>query len=345
MRRRQGSRTVVITGATSGIGEATAYAFAREGAHLVLAARDGDALDDVARRCRSLGAREALAVPTDVTSVDSVMQLAARARSLGRGIDVWFSNAGVGAVGAFHETPMAAHQQVIQTNLVGHMHDAYAALPIFLRQGHGIFINMISLGAFAPAPFATAYSASKYGLSGFSAALRGELREHPDIHVCDVYPSFIDTPGLRHGANYVGRALTAPPPVYDARRVARAVVRLADRPRPTTVVGSFAHLARLGHALAPELGTRLLAMAMQAYFRRAERVPVTDGNLFAPPREPGGIDGGLRRPGARYMTVLAAALVAGGVAALLMGGRRSHPGGRSRPLTAPSRNGGIRRMT
>ncbi|ALA20378.1 MULTISPECIES: SDR family oxidoreductase [unclassified Chelatococcus] len=330
MRRQEAPRTVVITGATSGIGEATAYAFARQGARLVLAARDGDALDPIVRRCRSLGARDALAVPTDVTSIDSVMELAARARAIGRGIDVWFSNAGVGAVGAFHETPMAAHQQVIQTNLVGHMHDAYAALPIFLRQGHGIFINMISLGAFAPAPFATAYSASKYGLSGFSAALRGELRGHPDIHICDVYPSFIDTPGLSHSANYVGRALTAPPPVYDARRVARAVVRLADRPRPTTVVGSFAHLARLGHALAPELGTRLLAMIIEAYFRRAERVPVTDGNLFAPPRKPGGIDGGLRSPTARYTAVLAAALVAGAAAGLLLGGRRSHHAGADR---------------
>lgn len=307
---------VVITGASSGIGQATAEAFAAKGARLVLAARGREALEQVATRCRMLGG-SALVVPTDVTDAAAVRELAARAAEFGGGIDVWVSNVGVGAVGRFQDTPAEAHEQVIRANLIGHINDAHAAVPIFLRQGHGTFINMISLGAFAAAPFAAAYSASKFGLKGFSEALRGELADHPQIHVCDVYPAFIDTPGISHGANYTGRALSAPPPVYDARRVAAAIVRLAQHPRRTTTVGIVADLVRLGHFLAPDLSARIMARFMAAYFRRARSAPVTDGNLFASPGDEARIDGGFRSPRQRRIGSLAgAAALVGGVALL-----------------------------
>jgi len=319
--------TVVITGASSGIGQATAEAFARNQARLVLAARDGAALEQVAARCRALGAN-AIAVPTDVTDAEAVQRLAARAVEFGGRVDVWVSNVGVGAVGRFHETPMAAHEQVIRANLIGHMNDAHAAVPVFLRQGHGVFINTISLGGFAAAPFAVAYSASKFGLKGFSEALRAELASEPEIHVCDVYPAFIDTPGLVHGANYTGRALSAPPPVYDARRVAEAIVGLARHPRDSVVVGSVVHLVRLGHALAPSWMARAMARFMEAYFRRAPAAPVTDGNLFAPPAVAGGIDGGLRAPRQRAAGrfLAGAALVVGVAAAVALLDRRGSGG-------------------
>jgi short-subunit dehydrogenase len=295
-----GNAVVVITGASSGIGQATAEAFARTGARLVLAARGAEALEEVATRCRSLGA-EAIAVPTDVTDAEAVERLAERARSLSGRIDIWVSNVGVGAVGRFQDTPMRAHEQVIRANLIGHMNDAHAVVPLFLRQGYGVFINMISLGGFAAAPFAAAYSASKFGLRGFSEALRAELANYPGIHVCDVYPAFIDTPGLTHGANYTGRALSAPPPVYDARRVAATIVGLARAPRPTATVGWVAHVARLSHLLAPNLTTRIMARFMDSYFRRARPAPLTDGNLFASPNDGGRIDGGLRSPRQRLI--------------------------------------------
>src|SRR3546814_4905362 len=124
--------------------------------------------------------------------------------------------------------------------------DVFSSDLSFNAQGQGVFVNMISLGGFAAAPFAAAYSASKFGLKGFSEALRAELLDHPEIHICDVYPSFVDTPALRHAGNYTGKALSAPSPLLDARTVAGAVVRLADHPKRSVILGSPSWAARLG---------------------------------------------------------------------------------------------------
>jgi short-subunit dehydrogenase len=310
--RRQPLR-VVITGASSGIGQATAERFARSGAKLVLAARNAQALEVVAGRCADAGGR-ATVIPTDVADIDSVRTLADKARSALGGIDVWVSNVGLGAVGRYQETPMESHDRVVRTNLIGHMNDAHAVLPIFLEQQRGTFINMISLGGFAAAPFAAAYSASKFGLRGFSEALRGEVADHPGIHICDVYPGFVDTPGLRHGANYVGRRISAPPPVISPGRVAAVIVRLADKPKPTTLVGVTSVLTRFVHALNPTGTARTTARLMAKYFERAERVPTSDGNLFEPSADAAVITGGLRSPKKRAVAGVALGSVAGAFA-------------------------------
>lgn len=317
-------RAVIITGASSGIGEATAELFARNGAQLVLAARDPVALEAVAARCRHLGAR-AVAVPTDVTDGRQIAQLAQAALAFCGRIDVWIANVGVGAVGAFHEVPLEAHEQILRANLLGHMAEAHAALPVFLAQKHGIFINMISLGGFVAMPYAAAYSASKFGLRGFSEALRGELADHPRIHVCDVYPSFVDTPGIAHVANRTGRRLTAPPPLLDARTVAAAMLRLTRRPRPTTMVGTPTWVLRLAHAVSPQLTTWAASGVLRGYFAQADPVARSEGNLFHPPASAGGIDGGLRSP--RPSGLTSAGLTVLGLGALVLiarPGRRGH---------------------
>jgi short-subunit dehydrogenase len=309
--------TVVLTGATSGIGRATAQALAREKANLVLAARREAVLDEVAGECQALGA-QTLVVPTDVTNPQALQALARAAAARFGGIDVWINNVGVGAVGAFTDTPLKAHQRVIESNLIGHMNGAHTALPYFIGQQSGVLINMLSLGAWAAAPYATAYSASKFGLRGFSEALRGELTRWPDIHVCDVFPAFMDTPGMAHAANYSGKQLRPMPPLYDPRLVARAVVALVKAPQPVTTVGAAAHAVRLGHAISPWLSSWLGAKITERYFRRAESAPRTDGNLFAPSIG-SAIDGGYRGAaagrkglGGKLVPLLGAA-VAGGL--------------------------------
>ncbi|UPQ83949.1 SDR family oxidoreductase [Pseudomonas knackmussii] len=312
---------VVITGASSGIGRATAQAFARQRARVVLAARDDEALQETADECRALGG-EALVVPTDMTVSDSVEQLANAAAEFGQGrIDVWINNAGVGAVGAFDETPLDAHEQVVQTDLIGYLRGAHVVLPYFKQQNAGILINTLSVGSWVPQPFAVAYSASKFGLRGFSHALRGELVQWPGIHVCDVYPSVVDTPGFRDGGNYAGRSLQPPPPLCDPRDVAQAMVSLALHPRHTTSVGVMATVLRFAHFITPGFD-RLSGLLTGTALRRADRVAPSSGNLFHPPLGQRRIDGGWRINDSSTRTLMVAGGIAAGVVGLLLCARR-----------------------
>jgi short-subunit dehydrogenase len=299
------AKRVVITGASSGIGAATAIAFAKRGARLVLAARGQTGLDDIATQCRAAGGEAQVRV-VNVNDAASVAQFAAEARDYLGEIDVWFSNVGVGVVGKYEDVPIADHVQVVTTNLIGHMNDAHAVLPIFLAQDHGTFINMISVGGFVATPYAAAYSASKFGLRGFSEALRGELSKHPRIHVCDVYPTFVDTPGIDHAANYTGAKLSLPPGALAPDTVAKAVVRLADRPRNTTAVGAPAIALKLNQFFTPNLGAAMMNGFMDSWTSKADPGEDGSGALFDPPAAPSGVDGGRRRPDQRRKAAAAA---------------------------------------
>jgi short-subunit dehydrogenase len=309
-------QSVVITGASSGIGRSTALAFAKDGALLTLAARRGRKLAEVARECERLGGR-AQYLETDVTSAEAMGGLAqAAVRHYGR-LDVWVNNAGVGAVGRFTDVPIRAHERTIETNLIGYLHGAYAAMPLFQRQGHGVLVNVVSFGAFVAPPMAAAYAASKFGLRGFSESLRGELQDYPDIHVCDIFPGFVDTPGVSHGANYTGHEIHVSPP-DKPEAVARAIVRVARRPRDKTSVGPVAKLVPLAYAMAPGLGRWIMMRFFQAGLSRTPRQTPTSGNLYRP--APDGPPQGPRGNGALLKGSSVAALLA--VAALVAYGRR-----------------------
>lgn len=314
---------VVITGASSGIGRATAKAFACQGARLVLAARDEEALYEVLDECTDCGT-DAVAVATDVTKSEQMKHLAERAAEFGNGrIDVWINNAGVGAVGSFEDTPLDAHEQVIQTDLLGYLRGAHVALPYFKAQQSGILINTLSLGSWVAQPYAVAYSAAKFGLRGLTEALRGELTEFPDIHVCDVYPAVMDTPGFRDAGNYTGHALKPPSPIYDPQLVAEAMVKCAITPRTTTTVGRAAHVARLSHFLVPGFN-HLAGWLTRWGIRRSPAAATSTGNLFAPPSGTRQMEGGWHQKSHGTPTVLALAstLLIGGCAYALLRNKR-----------------------
>lgn len=308
------NKVVVITGASSGIGRAAAQAFAKNGARIVLAARDEAALGDVVDECTALGG-SALAVPTDVTNSEQMRDLAGHAAAFGDGhIDIWINNAGVGAVGSFEETPLEAHEQVLQTDLLGYLRGAYVAWPYFKAQKRGILINTLSLGSWVAQPYAVAYSASKYGLRGLSEALRGELHQFPDIHVCDIYPAVMDTPGFRDGGNFTGHALKPPPPLYDPHLVADAMVACAIQPRKSTTVGGAATIARIAHWLVPGF-PQISGWLTRAGLKHSPLAANSEGNLFAPSGSQRRVEGGWRAKHHKPPLLVAAAtaLLVGGV--------------------------------
>ena len=283
MPRETSDSVVVITGASSGIGRATALAFAGEGASLVLAARREQPLLDAAAECESLGGR-ALAVPTDVTDEDAVKELARRAvEHFGR-IDVWVNNAAVALFGRFEETPPDVYRKVIETDLFGYIYGARAALPHFREQGSGVLINNASMVAKLAQPYTSAYAISKHGVRALGESLRQELilDGAKDIHVCTVMPATIDTPFFQHAANYTGRAARAMPPVYPAEKVAKTIVGCAKRPKREVFVGNSARTINLQHTLAPGLTEHSYARMVDRQHLEDQPAPPNPGAAFEP---------------------------------------------------------------
>jgi short-subunit dehydrogenase len=311
------NKSVVITGASSGAGRAAAIEFALCGARLTLAARNEAALEEVAVECRQLGA-DVLVVPTDVSESTAVINLANAANYFFGRIDVWVNNAGVLAAGPFDEMPMALHEQVIRTNLLGYMNGAHAVLPFFKAQKNGIIINNISIGGFVPVPYGGGYTASKFALRGFSQSLKGELTIWPDIHVCDLFPAFLDTPGIQHAGNYTGKVLKPAPPVYDPRRVALAMVDVAANPQSTRYVGSVSMLLKIAHALFPQLMVNATGAVVRRYLNQADDISKTDGNVFTTVNYGMSPYGGFGLPGkpGAHRKYIAAAAFAGVIAGL-----------------------------
>ena len=271
---------VVITGASSGIGRATALEFAREGSKLVLAARSRENLQRTADKCRKSGA-EVLAVPTDVSQENEVQNLAERAVERFGHIDVWINNAGVGLFSRFERAPEEEYRQVIETNLFGAIYGARAAVAHFRRSNSGILINVSSQLAFGGNAYSSAYAISKYGMRALSDTLRQELMD-TGIRVCTVYPASTDTPFFQHAANYMGREVKPLGSVSHVRDVSTAMVRLVRRPRPDTLIGRTGYVLEPLHWIAPRTHARLVRKKTERDNFQDKPAQPRQGNLFEP---------------------------------------------------------------
>lgn len=242
------SRTIVITGPTSGFGKGVALALADEETNLVLAARREEALAATAAEC----GHGALAVPIDVADPEAVARLAEIAISTFGGIDVWINNAGVGVLGRFDEIPLEDHRRVIETNLLGTLHGSYAAIRHFRERGAGTLINIASAAGKIAQPYFSSYSASKFGILGLSAAIRQELAVNGEdaIKVCTVDPWAADTPFFQHAGNYTGRSLRMPL-MQGPEGIVEAIVGLIDDPQDDLDVSVLVKASTLSSHLAP----------------------------------------------------------------------------------------------
>jgi NAD(P)-dependent dehydrogenase (short-subunit alcohol dehydrogenase family) len=279
IRRALRDAVVVITGASSGIGRATALEFAACGCRLVIAARREDALRETALLCERRGAPTS-ALATDVTQPVDVDRLVQRTLERYARVDVWVNNAGTTLFGRLEEGDFAAHRQVLETNLLGPMYAARLVMPLFKRQGHGVLINVGSVLSQVGQAFVPAYAISKFGLRGLSEALRSDVADWPRIHVCTVLPYAVDTPHFQEGANVIGRRVHALQPVQPPERVARAIVDVAARPRRHRYVPRYVQVGLALHWLWPRTGERLLRHALQT-FHLVGAQPRTLGSLFA----------------------------------------------------------------
>ncbi len=272
--------TVVITGASSGIGRATAHAFAERGARVVLAARNYEALQATRRECEQRGG-SALVVPTDVTREDEVRELAQRTtREFGH-FDAWINNAAVTLFGRIEEVPMSDFARVIETNVLGYAYGARFAIRHFRERGRGVLVNVSSAVGYKGQPYTSAYAASKFAIRGLGESLRMELLDAKHIHVCTSIPGSIDTPLFEHAANHTGRAIKPLEPVYAPEQVAYDIVGLAQKPRRELVTGATAQALPFIDKLAPALvGERAMARTVERDHLDNRAAPPTDGNLF-----------------------------------------------------------------
>jgi NAD(P)-dependent dehydrogenase (short-subunit alcohol dehydrogenase family) len=301
--RSLADQVVVITGASSGIGRAAAVEFARRGAHVVLAARRADALEESVALCHEVGGR-AVSVVTDVTVESDVLGLLERALQLTGVIHTWVNNAGVTAFGALEATPVDIHRRVIETNVWGSIFGARAVLPVFRRQGHGVLINVGSILSKVGQPFVPSYVISKFAVRGLSEALRAEVADQPRIHVCSLLPYAVDTPHFQAGANLVGRKAHAMTPVQSPKVVAEALVDLSERPQRERHVPRSAVLGLALHALFPRPIEKAIHEVLSEWHFGQLQAPDVDGNLWRPPDEQATVEG-RRKPRAGLTRIAA----------------------------------------
>ena len=335
----------VVTGASSGIGRATALEFARQGYDVVLAARRKEELDEVARACEELDA-STLAVPTDTTDDKAVHALGDAAMQKFHHIDVWVNDAGVYLTGKFEDVPLEDMRRVFDTNFFGYVHGSHAALTEFRRAGKGTLINVSSVNASAPQPYLGIYSASKAAVRALDESLRMELRlddMHRDIHVCTVMPASIDTNIFQNAANYTGQEIQALEPVYEPTYVARQIVRLARKPKREVIIGPAGKLMALQSAHLPGMYERQMSKFTKANMMKDIPMTLTNGNLFDSIMSNRGIHGGWRDKrmrANRLNGMLGAGVVAGAVAAsigITMAARKKH----QQPPTLIERSHGL----
>ena len=273
---------VLVTGASSGIGRATAVLFAQRGASLVLVARSEQTLTAAAAECRAAGAAAVEIAPVDVLDRAGLQAAVDTATGTFGRLDVVVHAATVMAYGRLEDLDPDVFERVVDTALHGTNNLVKAVIPVFRRQQRGSLIVVSSLLASVSAPTMGAYIAAKWGQLGMVRTLQQELRELPDVHVSAVAPGGTTTPIYDQAATVLGNTGHPPPPVYTPERVARAIVDRVAHPRRLKQSGFANPLIIAGFRLFPPVYDALVGPLLRVFGMSQDDVPPTTGNVFAP---------------------------------------------------------------
>jgi NAD(P)-dependent dehydrogenase (short-subunit alcohol dehydrogenase family) len=325
---------IVITGATSGIGLATAEAAATAGARVLLTARNGDALARIDADLRARGGN-VVVLPLDTADPDYAETLAATAVDRFGGFDTWVNNAAAATFGTLAQTPIEDQRRVFEVGYWGTVNGALMALKHLRDAGHsGAIINLGSVLSERAMILQGAYSAMKHAVKGFTDTLRTEImRDRLPIAVTLIKPSAMHTPYADHARNYMSETAQLPPPLYDPRLVARAILFAAAHPRRELTVGGFGAAGAVGDLMFPGLMDRAMAAFGTATQQTDAVRPSSARDNLHQPRADGEIDGSQKRFVRRHSLWLeaqmrpaaalgAAALGAGAIGLAVAGMRR-----------------------
>jgi NAD(P)-dependent dehydrogenase (short-subunit alcohol dehydrogenase family) len=282
-------QVMVITGADSGIGLATARAAAKRGAQVVLCSRNAEALESICNELRLEGGR-AEWYAGDVADELAMRELADLAMDAYGRIDTWINNAGVSVFGRIDDVPISDARRVFETNYWGMVNGSLAALP-HLRQG-GALINLGSVVSDQAIPLQGHYSATKHAVKAFTDALRMELeKEGAPISVTLVKPGSTNTPYTRHAANRLAEGEPEyPPPVYAPELVAETILSAAEHPVRSITVGGGSRMMGLMGRLAPALSDRYMERFVYTQQTRRPTRPY-DSSLHGPNHDAGEVEG------------------------------------------------------
>ncbi len=274
-------QVVVITGASSGIGLATALVAADAGARVVLNARSEETLDALVEDIVAEGG-QAIAVPGDVADRAVVERIARTAVERFGRIDTWVNNAGVSIYGRITEVSDEDNRRLFDTNFWGVVYGSLAALP-HLKETRGTLINVGSEVSEAIVPLQGMYSASKHAVKGFTDALRVELlHDEVPVAVSLVQPGATDTPFPQHARNYTEKEPALPTPLDDPFHVAEAILEASTSGKRAIKVSSTAKLNTMMARFAPKVGDRMAAKQMdRQHYDEPPRNPA--GTLYGPP--------------------------------------------------------------
>lgn len=273
-------QVIVITGASSGIGLATARMAAEQGARLVLAARSQDALRQLVDEIRRNGG-QAVSVTADISKREGAQQILRVARDSYGGFDTWVNNAGIGMYGRLEETDVESMRNLFDTNFWGVVYGSLEAVK-HLKERGGALINVGSTVSDRATPLQGIYAASKHAVKAFTDSLRMELEEEDaPISISLIKPGAIDTPFPINAKNYLRSEPQHAPPVYAPEVVARAILYCAEHPvRDVFAGGGGKYLSVMGH-YAP----RMMDKLMESFF-----ISATESGRPARPREQNGLD-------------------------------------------------------